>query len=131
MIGLDTNVLVRYLVEDDKQQSERAAQLLEGSAAQDTQLFISDIVMCETVWVLGSAYRFTRAEIADALGTLLRAKMVVFSSADRLMSSLEAYRKGKGDFADYLIREHARAQGADGVATFDKKLLKEPGFFAP
>ena len=131
MIALDTNVLVRFLVEDDEQQSRRAARLIEGAIERDEQLFISDIVMCETVWVLSSAYRFSRAEIVQALSGLLRARAVVFTSGDRLARALEAYAKGKGDFADYLIREHARAAGAETLATFDRSLLKERGFTKP
>ena len=131
MIGLDTNVLVRYLVEDDKVQSRRASKLIENAISEGEELFISDVVMCETVWVLSSAYSCSRAEICDVLGNLLRARSVVFTSSDRLARSLEHYRKGKGDFADYLIRELAKAAGADSVATFDRKLLKEPGFQKP
>lgn len=131
MIGLDTNVLVRFLVEDDPKQSAQAARVIEEAIARQEALFISDIVMCEAVWVLASVYEFSRPEIADVLGNLLRAESVVFPSTDRLASALDAYRRGKGDFADYLIREQARAHGADAVATFDKALLKEPGFIAP
>lgn len=131
MIGLDTNVLVRYLVEDDEEQSRRASELIEGAVERGEELFLSDVVMCETVWVLSSAYGFSRAEICDVLGDLLRARPVVFASTDRLAHSLESYRKGKGDFADYLIRELAKAAGAESVATFDRKLLKEPGFSKP
>jgi predicted nucleic-acid-binding protein len=131
MIALDTNVLVRYLVEDDETQSRRATKLIEAALTREEEIFISDVVMCETVWVLSSAYRFSRDEIADTLAALLRARSVVFTSADRLARSLDAYRKGKGDFADYLIRELAHTAGADTVATFDRLLLKEPGFSKP
>jgi len=99
--------------------------------AGDEQLFIGDIVMCEMVRVLASAYGFSRAEIVDALSQLLHAKSVVFRSTDRLARALDAYRRGKGDFADYLIREHALAAGAETVATFDGALLKESGFSKP
>lgn len=131
MIALDTNVLIRFLVEDDEAQSRRATKLIEGAVARDEQLFISDIVMCETVWVLSSAYRFSRAEIVDALSQLLRARSVVFSSTDSIARALDAYRKERGDFADYLIREHARSAGAETVATFDGALLKDSGFSKP
>ena len=131
MIALDTNVLVRYLVEDDEAQSRRATKLIEATIAREDELFVSDVVMCETVWVLSSAYPFSRNEITDALAGLLRARSVIFTSTDRLARSLEAYRNGKGDFADYLIRELAREAGAETVATFDKSLLKEPGFSKP
>ena len=131
MIALDTNVLVRFLVEDEPKQSRAAARFIENAVAREEPLFISDIVMCEAVWVLASAYGFPRPEIADVLGNLLRAESVVFTSSDQLASALEAYSRGKGDFADYLIREQAHAHGADAVATFDKALLKEPGFLSP
>ena len=131
MIALDTNVLIRFLVEDDEAQSRRATKLIEGAVARDEQLFVSDIVMCETVWVLSSAYGFSRDEIVDALSQLLRARSVVFNSADSIARALDAYRKERGDFADYLIREHARSAGAETVATFDGALLKDNGFSKP
>ncbi len=87
--------------------------------------------MCETVWVLSSAYKFERAEIVEALAGLVRAKNVVFTSTDRLARALDSYHSGGGDFADSLIREHARAAGADTVATFDRALLAERGFSNP
>jgi len=131
MIALDTNVLVRFLVEDDEKQTRVASQLIRDAIEREEQLYISDIVMCETVWVLSSSYRFSRAEIVEALAGLLRARAVVFTSTDRLARALEAYATGRGDFADYLIREHAVAAGADTVATFDRSLLKERGFSKP
>jgi predicted nucleic-acid-binding protein len=131
MIALDTNVLVRFLVEDDEEQCRRARRVIDDAVQRDTDLFIGDVVMCETVWVLTAAYRFSRAEVADVLSRLLRAKQVVFASSDRLARSLDAFRNGKGDFADYLIREHAAAAGCTTVMTFDRALLKERGFTQP
>jgi len=131
MISLDTNVLVRFLVRDDEKQSRQAKRLIEGAVKRDDQLSVSDIVMCETVGVLSSAYGFTRAEIVDALAGLVRARNLVFTSTDRLARALDAYRHGKGDFADYLIRELSRAAGADTVATFDRALLRDEGFVSP
>jgi predicted nucleic-acid-binding protein len=131
MIGLDTNVLVRFLVDDDEEQCRRATRRIEDAIERKEDLFISDIVMCETVWVLTSAYRFSRAEVTEVLSRLLRAKQVAFSSSDRLARTLDAFRNGTGDFADYLIREHAAAAGCTTVMTFDKPLLKERGFSQP
>jgi predicted nucleic-acid-binding protein len=129
MIALDTNVVVRFLVEDDEAQSRKAARLIEKARRRDEALFISDIVMCEMVWVLSTSYRFSRSEIARVLGDLLRGRGVVFVSSDALARALRAYVAGKGDFADYIIREHARAAGADTVvATFDRALFSEGGF---
>lgn len=128
MIALDTNVLVRFLVEDDEAQSRRASRLIENARKRDETLFISDIVMCETVWVLSTSYRFSRSEMAGVLGDLLRGRGVVFSSSDSLARALQAYVAGKGDFANYLIREHGRNEGADTVATFDRALHGDRGF---
>ena len=130
MIALDTNVLVRYLVEDDAKQSAAAAALIDRVMADDETLFVSDVVVCETVWVLSVSYDIRRPEIAAVLRNLLRARHLAFSAADQLIRALDAYEAGKGDFADYLIREHARAADCEGVATFDRALLRERGFVA-
>lgn len=131
MIALDTNVLVRFLVEDDEKQSQRATQLIRNAQKRGEQLFIGDIVMCETVWVLSTSYDFSRPEIVRVMSGLLRARGVVFNSSDRLARALQAYASSKGDFADYLIREHASDAGADTVATFDRALLRQDGFSKP
>jgi predicted nucleic-acid-binding protein len=131
MIALDTNVLVRFLVEDDKAQSAKVVGLVARAIAADEALFLSDVVICETVWVLVAAYRVPRAEIGATLGRLLMAAHLRFEDPDRLSRALEAFLAGKGDFADYVIREEARAAGCDRVATFDRVLLKESAFVAP
>jgi len=131
MIALDTNVLMRFLVDDDKAQSARAARFVARAIAGEEPLFISDVVMCETVWVLVAAYHVPRAEVVETLGRLLMAAHLRFDDVDRLSRALEAYIAGKGDFADYVIREKARAAGCDRIATFDRVLLKETAFIAP
>jgi predicted nucleic-acid-binding protein len=131
MIALDTNVLVRFLVDDDKAQSARAARFVAKAIATDEPLFVSDVVMCETVWVLVVAYQVPRREIGETLGRLLMAAHLRYDNVDRLSRALEAFLTGKGDFADYLIREEARGAGCDQVATFDRVLLKERAFVAP
>lgn len=131
MIALDTNVLVRFLVEDDKAQSAKAARLVARAVSEDELLFISDVVVCETVWVLQAAYRVPRKEVGAILGRLFMAAHLRFSDLDRLARALDAFISGKGDYADYLIREHARAQGCEKVATLDRVLLKEKDFTAP
>jgi predicted nucleic-acid-binding protein len=131
VIALDTNVLVRFLVEDDAAQAEQARALLQQAVDADSRCYVSDIVMCEIVWVLTTSYKVRRAEISQILGRLLHARNLAFSSSDQLARALESYRAGRGDFADYLIREHGRANGCEAVVTFEGKLLKEPGFMAP
>jgi predicted nucleic-acid-binding protein len=131
VIALDTNVVVRFLVEDAAAQTERARELLQRVVRSQASCFVSDVVMCEVVWVLERSYKFRRVEISQALGRLLRAAHLTFLSTERLAGTLEAYETGGGGFADYLIREHARAHGCEAVATFNGDLLKEPGFVAP
>lgn len=131
MIGVDTNVLVRYLVEDDARQSERAAKLIDQALERDERIFVSQIVLCEMVWVLGSGYGFPRAEVAALLRALLRARQVAVDEIDTVRTALENYSIGKADFADYLILERARAAGCEGLASFDQTLAAEPGVFSP
>ena len=131
MTGLDTNVLVRFLVEDDEAHAERAATLIEAAVAADERLYVSDVVLCEVVWVLGGAYDFRRTEIAGVLAELTRARHLRFDSSDRIARCVRAFEFGRGDFADYVILEHALEAGCDRVATFDRKLLKHEGFVSP
>jgi predicted nucleic-acid-binding protein len=129
--ALDTNVLVRFLVEDDAAQSTRAAALIELTVAADERLYVSDIVLCELVWVLSGAYGFRRTEISAVLSELTRARHLAFDSSDRIARCVRAFDAGRGDFADYLISEHARDAGYDTVATFDRALLRQDGFISP
>ena len=131
MIGLDTNILVRFLVQDDPEQSARARSLIEKAIDSETPCFVSDIVLCEMVWVLERSYKTRRFDIGRILGHLLRARHLTFTSLERLFAALESYHAGNGDFADYLIQEHSRAEGYETIATFDGDLLKESGFIEP
>jgi predicted nucleic-acid-binding protein len=129
--GLDTNVLVRFLVEDDEAQTGRAAALIEAAVVADERLYVSDMVLCEVVWVLVGAYGFRRSEVAEVLSELTRARHLRFDSSDRIARCVRAFESGRGDFADCVIREHALEAGCDQVATFDRKLLKHEGYVSP
>jgi len=131
MMALDTNVLVRFLVEDDADQAARAAALLRRAEAGGEPLVVSEVVTCELVWVLESAYGFGRDEIAGALRDLLSVRALKFLGLDAVQRALVAYARGRGDFADYVVREIARDAGCEAVATFDRTILKEPGFVRP
>ena len=131
MIALDTNVLVRYLVEDDAEQSARAARLIEGAADQGDALFVAHIVVCEVVWVLQDAYRISKPEVIATLKNLVRARHLELEDVELVRKALADFEAGKGDFADYLIRERSAARGCERVATFDKTLWRDAGFFAP
>ena len=128
MIALDTNVLVRLVLQDDVRQARAAEQAVIRARRQQTALFISDVVLCEFVWVLTRRARLSRADIADAVEQLLHTELVVVNDAVVCETALAAYRTGRGDFADYLIREQARAAEASEVLTFDRALKGENGF---
>ena len=95
MTALDTNVLVRFLVEDDPKQSARAAALAKRSVRDRESLFLAQIVICETVWVLETAYDFDRGRIAQVLGELLRARYMIVEEAEQVRAALDRYAAGK------------------------------------
>ncbi len=122
MIALDTNLVVRLLVDDDPEQCRRARRVVENAEKREKPLWLCDIVMCETVWVLESCYELRRDAIAPALKRLVRARQVSLQSSDQVAAALAAYADGPADFADYLILEHAKAAGCDRLVTFDQEL---------
>jgi len=130
LIALDTNVLIRYLVDDDPKQARAATSLVERALQRGESIFISQIVLCELVWVLSYAYDFHRKEIARLIGDLRRAAQVQIEDPDQVARSLERYTASGGDFADYLIAERAMARGCSAVATFDRALHKDSRFVA-
>ena len=128
MIALDANVLVRFLVEDDAAQTARARRLLQEAIDRDRVCFVSEVVVCEVVWVLTSRYRFPKERVVEVLSQLLRARPLRFAAPERVARALEAFASAGGDFADYLIREQAKAAGFEVVATFDRALRHDAGF---
>lgn len=131
MIGLDTNVLVRFLVLDDAQQTERARSLLEKSIAEGVKLYVSKVVLCELVWVLDRGYRFPRRRIISVLQDLLRAENLVFEDRDQVRSALDSFHEGGADFADYMILTHCLAAGCERLFSFDGKLATDPRVVQP
>lgn len=131
MIALDTNVLVRFLVEDEKEQSRKAKKVIEKAVKDEEDIFVPDLVLVETVWVLKRSYRLEKDDIVKVLRMLLTARRIRFASSDRLARAVSAFEKGRGGFSDYLIREFASEQGCDTVVTFDRNLHKDSGFSKP
>jgi predicted nucleic-acid-binding protein len=127
MRGLDTNVLVRYLTQDDEAQSRTANALIERSLEGGERLHVDAIVLCELVWVLRSSYRFERSEVAGALDALI-ASSLSMPDRDRLREAAARYRKGPGDFSDYLIALTHRDAGCETTVTFDRGHRKTPAF---
>jgi predicted nucleic-acid-binding protein len=128
VIAIDTNVLVRLVLHDDESQAKSAERLVVRARREQTLLFVSDIVLCELVWVLTRRAGLSRADIAAALDQILRTELIVVANAAVVERALEAYREGRGDFADYVIREHALVAGAKEVVSFDRALRDEDGF---
>lgn len=123
MIGVDTNVIVRYLTQDDPGQAAIAARFFEQTLGPRAPGFVNNIVLCELVWVLESAYEYDRAQIAGALERLLEIDRLRFESTDFAWSALESYRGG-GDFSDALMALINVAEGCDYTVTFDKRAAR-------
>jgi len=128
MIGLDTNILVRYLTQDDPAQSKTAAFEIEKGLAAGQTFFIADIVLCKLVWVLETTYGYDRLDIVPVLENILRTKQFRFENKDLLWQSLADYRSRKGDFADHLIGRAGIQAGCRETLTFDSGLKQNPAF---
>ncbi|HXA69192.1 MAG TPA: type II toxin-antitoxin system VapC family toxin [Stellaceae bacterium] len=128
MIGLDTNVLVRYLVRDDPIQFGKAIDLIEGRLSVDEPGFVSVVAMAELVWVLDRAYGFSDSEIAAAIERMLQADALMVESETEVFTAMIALREGRGSFSDALIGALGGKAGCAHTLTFDRKALRLPGF---
>ena len=128
MRGLDTNVLVRYLVWDDKKQAQKAADCIKQIIDSGNTCFINVIVFCELVWVLESAYGYNREEIAEVCEKILMIKQFEIESKDIVRMAVIDYKNGKADLADYLIGKINMHNGCKFTYTFDRALKKRREF---
>lgn len=126
MIGLDTNVLVRYLVQDDQTQARHASRLIE-SCTRDEPGFISIVTLAEVTWVLKSAYNAGRDEILKVVENLLQTEALVVQMADVAWKALAVYRAGAADFADCLIERIGAAHDCVATYTFDQIAARDAG----
>ena len=120
MIGIDTNVLVRYLVQDDETQAKAATKILE-QVSDENPAFINNIVMCETVWVLARAYKYDKSIIAETLEQILATAGIEFENAEVIRKAVRHYKNGNADFSDYLLAEINKENGVVSTYTFDRK----------
>lgn len=127
MIGLDTNVLVRYITRDDRVQAARADRLMDSLSA-DSPAFVNRIVLCELVWVLGRGYRYERPAIAGVIETILSSEALVVEDHELAMEALARYRDEDLDFADALIGAINLAAGCSTTARFDDAAAGLAGF---
>jgi predicted nucleic-acid-binding protein len=128
MLGLDTNVLIRYLTQDDRRQYEKARRLIQREAGKGEPVLVSLLVLLEIEWVLRSRYGLSKAEILAAFSALLEAADLAFEDETSVEYALYSWKDSIADFADCLIEARNRRLGCRATATFDVKALKLAGF---
>lgn len=128
MIGLDTNILIRYLTQDDPLLSPKATGLIERHLSADDPGFIGIVTVAEIVWVLERTYSFSKAEIAGAIDHILAADALVVEHREHVFTAMIALEERSNDFADVLIGELAREAGCTHTLTLDRRASRLPGF---
>lgn len=128
MIALDTNVLVRYVVEDDPRQARAARRLIESQCSVETPGFLTLVVLCELVWVLSLGYKYARSQVAPVIRRLLAAQDLAVEQSDLAWQALKLYEEGPADFSDYVIGLRAREEKAVATYTFDRNAARSPLF---
>jgi predicted nucleic-acid-binding protein len=130
MLGVDTNVLVRYLVRDDRLQYEKARRLVSREVGKGEPVLVSLLVLLETEWALRSRYELTKEEIATAFSALLDTADLSFEDEPAIEQAVYSWKDSSADFADCLIEARNRGLGCRATATFDAKALKLAGFIS-
>jgi predicted nucleic-acid-binding protein len=130
MLGVDTNVLVRFLVRDDEAQFEKARKLIKREVAAGRRVFVSQLVLLETEWVLRSRYSLPKNLIIETISGLLDTTDVRFEDEPSIEEALFIWKDATADFADCLIGAKNRRLGCRATATFDVKAARLPGFVA-
>jgi predicted nucleic-acid-binding protein len=128
MLGIDTNVLVRFLVQDDPELFEKALKLIKREVAAGRRVFINQLVLLETEWVLLSRYAAPKEKIIEAISGLLEAVDVQLEDEAVIEEALYMWKDASADFADCLIGAKNRRMGCRATATFDVKSAKLPEF---
>ena len=129
MIGLDTNVLVRYLVQDEPKQSAVATRIFESDLHRSNKGHVCPVVLCEVVWVLARAYKQKKAKLSEVIRTLLLAEFIEIEHRDAVWKALRDFESGQADFSDYLIARINQACGASITLTFDRAAAAEHSLF--
>ena len=131
MIGIDTNVLVRYIVQDDPKQSKIATKLIESRLSIADKGFISSIVLCEVVWVLKRLYRQPKDRLLLVVKTILEAEAFEVEHRDCAWRAYYDFDEGLADFSDYYLARINKTYGATFTATFDERAQKHRLFKSP
>jgi len=120
VIGLDTNVLVRYLTQDDPAQAALATRVMEKDLSAARPGFISTVVLVETAWVLERLYKATREEILEILSGFLGSPLIYIENRAAIVRALATARQHETGFADAVIAASSLTAGCDAVLTFDR-----------
>ncbi len=128
MIGLDTNVLIRVLMDDGDPQVTIARAYFTRHCGPEDPAFVSVVVLAETVWVLESRYRLSKREILSVLRQLLATPHFFLAERDAVRAAIALYSENSLGFADALIAELNRRAGCSATATFDRRAAKQDGF---
>jgi len=124
MKGIDTNILVRFLVSDDEQQSKKVYNIFKTAELNKKELFVSLLVILESIWVLESVYKISREDILDSISGLLLMPILKFEHQSTLQLFAQSAKGNRYDLSDLLIACCAKEQGCETVLTFDKKASK-------
>jgi len=124
MKGIDTNILVRFLVGDDEVQAKSVYKIFKKTESLKDELFVPSLVIIELIWVLESVYEIARGEIIDSIGELLLMPILQFEHQSALQQFIQNAQGNNYDLSDLLIAHSAKEQGCDVVITFDKKASK-------
>jgi predicted nucleic-acid-binding protein len=124
MIGLDTNVLVRYLAQDDPAQAALATRVVEEELTGDAPGFIGLVVLVETIWVLQRLYRASAEEIRETVNDLLGSRSIVVENRDVVARALATSEKNSAGFADAIIAASALNAGCNKIVSFDRRAVR-------
>ena len=124
MIGIDTNILVRFLVGDDAKQANKVYRVFKDAEQNHNEIFVSTLVVLELIWVLDSVYHVDRKDILDSISQLLLMPIFHFESKGVIQAFIPIAQQSNFDLSDLLIAHTANSQGCDSVLTFDKKASK-------
>jgi predicted nucleic-acid-binding protein len=125
MLAVDSNVLIRYLVQDHTTQSREADEILTKAEKTGERVYLSQVLLAEVFWVLSRRYGFPKAELVRTFDAILHADLFEVESKDCALRALDAFRVGRAGFADYLLTEAAWAAGCERFLTFDRALAGE------
>ena len=128
MLGIDTNVLVRFLVRDDELQFEKARKLIKREVSAGRRVFVNQLVLMETEWVLRSRYGVMKDQIIDSISSLLDANDLQIEDEASVEEAVFFWRDSNAEFADCLIGAKNRRMGCRATASFDQKAWKLPDF---